>query len=314
VNQSLVNIEIIVSDNCSENDLQQIVRDINDPRIRYHRNRSNIGAMNNFIKAASLARGEYLKFLCSDDLLLPDCLKVSLGELESSPDADALLFKMSSHNEGDEINTVTYPLPWQGIAKNISYTEYPEIFEFLNVSPSAMLIRKDAFWELGGFDRTLRAMGDWELYIRMLQFGGGVFFCNRVLAIRVEHVSNESIVQAGNLGFLQDVLQLRRRGAPDNHVKSADLIWRQLSQSIRAGVSIIPILRMVYNYGYLGHFFVMLPILIFLHTQARILLLKSKPDSRLDCHADMDEKGMKLKQVMSKTWIECHSWKSRDEK
>ena len=48
VNQTYRNLEIIVSDNCSTDNTETVVRGFDDPRIRYIRQNENIGANNNF--------------------------------------------------------------------------------------------------------------------------------------------------------------------------------------------------------------------------------------------------------------------------
>src|SRR5688572_32431359 len=69
--QDYPNLEIIISDNCSTDDSDAVIRKYTgDPRIRYFRNAENIGMMPNFIKATyELSRGEYLTYVSSDDYL-----------------------------------------------------------------------------------------------------------------------------------------------------------------------------------------------------------------------------------------------------
>ncbi len=297
VRQSLVDIEIIVLDNCSEDNLLQVVEEINDPRVIYFRNNRNIGLTNNFIKVASLARGMYIKIVGSDDLLMPNCLEESLKELRSHPSADALLSKEVIVREGVSLNPSVYSLPFVGFAKNLNYLDNSEVFGFVNIGPSAWLIKKEAFWDHGGFDRSLRVMFDWELYYQMLQYGGGVVFFDRILTIRMVHQSNESLIQSVNHNYLLDILQLRRQGLPGESVVNAEIIWRQLSQFIRNGQSIIPILKLVYDYGYLTHFALMFPVLLVRHTYSRLIKFKSAKN--------IVPVPMEIERALHETWSVC---------
>ena len=45
--QTYQNLEIIVADNCSTDETPELVQSIDDPRLRYFRHDTNIGAINN---------------------------------------------------------------------------------------------------------------------------------------------------------------------------------------------------------------------------------------------------------------------------
>lgn len=299
VRQTLKNIEIIVTDNCSEEDLAEVVRQFDDSRIRYHRNSKNLGAPRNFVRAASLAEGKYLKFLCSDDLLLPKCLEEAVNELESYPGADALLFKVAPFNDNGWSDFGNYSLPWKGLARGLKPTEYPHVFDFLKVTPTAVLFKTSAFWELGGFDMSLQAMGDWLIYASMLESGGGVVFSDRVLAIYRLHADNDARLQSSNFGFMHDILMLRRRKRiPRRPVLDADNIWRQCSQSIREGKGLLPVLKVLFDYGYLVSFLFMLPVLTVKHLMDRVK--GNLRNNVLSCSTVVE--NPELERLLNETW------------
>ena len=62
-------VEIIVSDNASDDKTEVYVGDFNDSRVKYFKNETNLGANWNVIKSFSRARGEYV-FICSDEDLV----------------------------------------------------------------------------------------------------------------------------------------------------------------------------------------------------------------------------------------------------
>jgi glycosyltransferase involved in cell wall biosynthesis len=76
LSQDYPSFEVVVSDNYSTDgtweECQRLYGD--DPRVLLIRNSENLGPVPNWLSAAKAARGTYVKFLFSDDLLLPDCL------------------------------------------------------------------------------------------------------------------------------------------------------------------------------------------------------------------------------------------------
>jgi glycosyltransferase involved in cell wall biosynthesis len=78
VNQTYKNIEIIVSDNCSPDNTEMVVEEFNDPRIRYYRQKENIGPLNNRNFCLEQARGEYFVMLLDDDLIDDDFITVCM--------------------------------------------------------------------------------------------------------------------------------------------------------------------------------------------------------------------------------------------
>lgn len=72
VNQAYKNIEIIVSDNCSSDHTEQVIKQFGTSRIQYIRHPENIGANANFNFCISQAKGEYFLLLHDDDLIDDD--------------------------------------------------------------------------------------------------------------------------------------------------------------------------------------------------------------------------------------------------
>ena len=75
--QDYQDFEIVIVDNCSTDATAVIIENIvkQCDKIRFFRNNRNIGLAGNLNKCVEHACGEYIKFLCVDDLLLPGCLK-----------------------------------------------------------------------------------------------------------------------------------------------------------------------------------------------------------------------------------------------
>ena len=88
LSQDYQNIELIIVDDCSPFHLENIVKKFNDSRIRFYKNKINLGQtsiVHNWNKCLSLANGEYFVLLCDDDILLPNFVSELLKLAEKYP-------------------------------------------------------------------------------------------------------------------------------------------------------------------------------------------------------------------------------------
>lgn len=86
VSQDYEPIEIIVSDNCSSDDTESVVRSFDDKRIRYFRQPQNIPANDNFNFCLQQARGIYFLLLHDDDLIDPTFISACMAEAGGKTD------------------------------------------------------------------------------------------------------------------------------------------------------------------------------------------------------------------------------------
>jgi glycosyltransferase involved in cell wall biosynthesis len=85
--QTFDGLEVIISDNASTDNTEQICRAFaeRDNRVRYQRNEKNIGASGNYERVFQLASGEYFKWAAHDDICLPNFLARCVEVLDRDP-------------------------------------------------------------------------------------------------------------------------------------------------------------------------------------------------------------------------------------
>ena len=84
--QTYTNWEMIIVDDCSTDDTKNVVEKYQeqDERIKYHCLTENSGAAVARTKAMDLAAGQYMAFLDSDDLWMPDKLEKQLEFMQKN--------------------------------------------------------------------------------------------------------------------------------------------------------------------------------------------------------------------------------------
>jgi len=85
--QTYTDFELIIVDNASTDQTPRICRAYaaKDKRIRYYRNKINLGAVKSHNRAFKLSSGEYFKWAAHDDVLAPDFLSRCINILDSDP-------------------------------------------------------------------------------------------------------------------------------------------------------------------------------------------------------------------------------------
>jgi glycosyltransferase involved in cell wall biosynthesis len=86
--QTFEDFEIIISDNASTDETGEIATAYaaRDSRVRYVRNRTNIGSTRNYNRVINLATGEYFRWAAADDLSGPHFLAECIEVLDNKPD------------------------------------------------------------------------------------------------------------------------------------------------------------------------------------------------------------------------------------
>ena len=85
--QTFGDFELIISDNASTDSTASIALKYvaKDERVRYHRNKRNVGAARNHNVLVEMARGEFFKWLASDDVIAPEFLAGTVAALDAEP-------------------------------------------------------------------------------------------------------------------------------------------------------------------------------------------------------------------------------------
>lgn len=115
--QSFGDFELVLCDNASTDATGEICRAYaaRDPRIRYHRQPSNLGAARNYNDAFHRSTGHYFKWAAHDDMIAPDFLERCVARLEAEPGAAVAFARMREiDDEGRVLGDHVPQAPWCG--------------------------------------------------------------------------------------------------------------------------------------------------------------------------------------------------------
>jgi glycosyltransferase involved in cell wall biosynthesis len=82
--------EVIVRDNCSEDNTQELLSHIKDPRLKYIRSSKNQGWAT-FLEAGRLARGDLITWLSDEDDFIFSHLEYVLTEFKARPECNVMI-------------------------------------------------------------------------------------------------------------------------------------------------------------------------------------------------------------------------------
>lgn len=103
LNQTYTNWELIIVDDCSTDNTDEVLSEIHDKRIRYFKNEKNSGAAISRNKALREARGQWVAYLDSDDIWMPKKLEKQISFMEKNGYA----FSYTNYEEIDAEGHIT---------------------------------------------------------------------------------------------------------------------------------------------------------------------------------------------------------------
>lgn len=169
-------IEILVIDDFTTDGTWDELQRISDPRARVLRNERNVGLFANFNRCLDEARGEFVRILCSDDVLEPGTLDEELATMTSHPDLALLStrgLRVSPEGAVLGVQAAALPAGWYagevGIA-TVLRANLATGYNALNY-PSGVLLRKSSADAAGRFSLQMRMSGDVEYFLRVLRRG-----------------------------------------------------------------------------------------------------------------------------------------------
>ena len=156
--QDYRDFELIVVDDGSTDNTDDILNSYHGDIIVFRQENQGVSAARN--RGLAEASGRFIAFLDSDDLWLPQKLFRQVEFFNKNPEAQICQTEETWIRKGVRVNPKKrHKKPWGMIFE-------PSLALCL-VSPSAVMIRRSLFEKAGGFDETLPACEDYDLWLRI---------------------------------------------------------------------------------------------------------------------------------------------------
>lgn len=158
LNQQNVSFEVLVIDDGSTDGTRELIAG-SFPQVSYfyQQNQGPSAARNRGIENA---RGTWIAFLDSDDEWMPGKLEAQLGFFFAEPSYRIAQTEEIWIRNGKRVNAMNKHKKYGGWI-------FEKCLPLCNVSPSAVMVHRKLFDEIGLFDETLPACEDYDLWLRI---------------------------------------------------------------------------------------------------------------------------------------------------
>jgi len=191
--QTYQNIELIVTDDCSKDNTVEICRNwIVENKNRFVRTElntfeKNTGISSNCNRGFHAAKGEWVKPIAGDDILVPNCIFKFMEQIRFHHNASFLCSDAEIFGDGDYTGKRETNRKWLDNSinrlksKTTSKAQYRE-FKMKNmVCASSAIYKLSAFNSLGGFDEEIKLIEDYPFWIKATKNGYHVIYVNEKL-------------------------------------------------------------------------------------------------------------------------------------
>lgn len=194
--QTYQNIELIVSDDCSTDNTVEICKEwIQNNKDRFVRTElitaeKNTGIAANCNRAVKASRGEWIKGIAGDDILLPECIERNIDNSYNKEMLISDLLRFGTNKEFVSKNTIDFNKFCELSSKKRSKL-YARTSFFCNI-PS-LFLKKSVYNLIGLYDESTPYLEDVPFLLKVFKSNIKIGYINEILVkYRLGGISNQS--------------------------------------------------------------------------------------------------------------------------
>lgn len=168
LNQTYSAFELIIVDDGSQDNTQEVIAQIRDDRVCYIKLETNEGLAHALNRGVKESKYDYIAICDSDDEWLPNKLELQMKKMMESPEDVALVYcRMGGKRRNSEEEFVC---PSNNIkASALEGDIFIKLLQRNVIGNPALLVKKKCFEAVGGFKEALQRFVDWEFVLRIAQ-------------------------------------------------------------------------------------------------------------------------------------------------
>lgn len=241
LSQTFTDFELLIYDDHSTDGSYDIAASINDSRIRLFRNPENLGPEGNWNKAVSMVRGKYVKLVCGDDLLYPECLEKQVAAFDDPLNAGVSLVSSQRTIIDPEGKTLIKKVNFvDGGRKDPVEVIRKMIRMGTNIigEPVCGLFPAELIAKTKGYSAVVPYTIDLDYWIQMLKHGDLFVIDESLCAFRISDLSWSSRI--GELRYEQFLEFMEQAAADERHeVTDLDLFIGKINCAVQSMTSLM---------------------------------------------------------------------------
>lgn len=194
LNQTISDIELVIVDDGSKDETDDVIRQFSDSRIKYIPLSQNVGACEAMNIAIRNCVSEYIAVCNSDDIWEPTKLELQVPILDELPNVAAVFSDVLWINDDSKIIDDCERPHFHNFAQpnRSRHAWIKRLIEDGNcLCHPSVLIRKQAYRDVGTYNNYLRQLPDFDMWLRLVQVYDIHIMSDKLIRFRI-HGNNTS--------------------------------------------------------------------------------------------------------------------------
>jgi glycosyltransferase involved in cell wall biosynthesis len=210
----------VVDDGSTLDDPETVVWEVGAGRVAFYRQPQNVGHCRNFDTCLQRSRGRLIHLLHGDDVVREGFYQKMGQAFAEHPELGAAFCRYMSIDEYGHWQTIA---PLEQRESGILESWLEKIATGQRLQPPAMVVRREVYERLGGFDQRIAHYGeDWEMWVRIAAQYPVWYEVEPLALYRVHSASlTGSTIRTGENGRdLRQVIEINRSHLPEEHAQA----------------------------------------------------------------------------------------------
>ncbi|MBD2017733.1 glycosyltransferase [Microcoleus sp. FACHB-53] len=218
----------VVDDRYPHEDLEAVVKEVGGERVEFYRQPENVGLTKNFQTCLQLARGRLIHVLHADDCVREGFYPKMQRLFSDHPEIGAAFCRHIITDENGHWQSISVlEQPESGVLPR-SWLEH--LAGFIRIQTPSIVVRRDIYEKLGGFDNRLPICSDWEMWVRIFTYYPMAYEAEP-LALYRKHsksITNKTVRDGRYFQQLREAVDIFHKYLPE---EIADKVYKMARQN-----------------------------------------------------------------------------------